>query len=349
MNIEGFDKKCCLHDSSIEFASFNDGKLVLNIQLCNWAQDDYKEGEPEIVLATFVFNNVEKVNNLDKILINNEICVTNVGFNSYEIVLRSVFDSNVFIVKIYTNKNTDISLEKVINIDYNPIDDRHLRSKKYNGILLSSFPELEKDFKEYTNYQDKIYTGSTLVYDDVFCPFIIKKFKMNDKKMIERFSEHFESLAELADYEDYAKNLLLIDVFDNLMDDVPELELHLKDKSLSLYTSYCKYQNDEFIDFHKILKVSRKDESVNAYKLDFWKEELNVFIKDIDRTISFILTECSDIEFAYLGEIFPEIVQKTNSKKFVDAIKYRFSKISNIANINVGMLSDIKDAESWLH
>lgn len=349
MNIEEFDKKYCLHDSSIEFASFNDGKLVLDIQLCNWAQDDYKEGEPEIVLATFVINNVDKVDNLEKVLINNEICVTNVGFNSYEIVLRSVFDSNVFIVKIYTNKNTDISLEKVIDIDYDPIDDGHLRSKKYNGILLSSFPELEKDFKEYTNYQDKIYTGSTLVYDDVFCPFIIKKFKMNDKKMIERFSEHFESLAELADYDDYAKNLLLIDVFDNLMDDVSELELHLKDKSLSLYTSYCKYQNDEFIDFHKILKVSRKDESVNAYKLDFWKEELNVFTKDIDRTISFILIECSDIEFAYLGEIFPEIVQKTNRKKFVDAIKYRFSKISNIANINVGMLSDIKDAESWLH
>ena len=100
-------------------------------------------------------------------------------------------------------------------------------------------------------------------------------------------------------------------------------------------------------EFHDILNKSMSDVDINCYKEDFWKEETELFSKDISKTIDFVLNECSDIEFTWLGEIFSDIVEKTNSKEFVDAIKARYAKIKPGVDV-IGTESDIECAESAL-
>ena len=61
MKIIEFFNKHYFHDSLIEkIESDSEGNVVkLSINFCNWMQDDYKADQPQTVVMTVVFHNVQ--------------------------------------------------------------------------------------------------------------------------------------------------------------------------------------------------------------------------------------------------------------------------------------------------
>ena len=107
--------------------------------------------------------------------------------------------------------------------------------KELNENLLEKFPELKENFEEETSWQDGIETGSTVVYEDVFMPFVEEAIERRDEKAISRIFDFIEELAEVDD--DYTKQLLMVCIFDNLMffDDEINYEKWLRPNSLNLF------------------------------------------------------------------------------------------------------------------
>ena len=68
MTISDFIEKYYLHDSGLdEIIVDQENRTVrLLVDLCNWMQDDYVEGEPEIKPIEIVFSGVSKCENLNR-------------------------------------------------------------------------------------------------------------------------------------------------------------------------------------------------------------------------------------------------------------------------------------------
>ena len=105
-------------------------------------------------------------------------------------------------------------------------------SKKYNSLLLNKFPELKEKFDDYTNWQDGIETGSLLVYEDVFVPYILEcLINDNNDKMIE-IANFIEEL--ISSEDEYAFNIAYIAILESLKSNPNGINIqkYLKDKSL---------------------------------------------------------------------------------------------------------------------
>ncbi len=104
--------------------------------------------------------------------------------------------------------------------------------KELNQKLLDRFSELAKSFEEETSWQDGLETGSTVVYEDVFMPYVKESIEKDDSVSISRI---FSFLAQFDD--EYTKQLLMICIFDNLIffDDEINYEKWLGPNSLKLF------------------------------------------------------------------------------------------------------------------
>jgi hypothetical protein len=105
-------------------------------------------------------------------------------------------------------------------------------SKKYNSLLLNKFPELKEKFDEYTEWQEGIETGSLLVYEDVFVPYILECL-INDKKdELIKIADFIENLITMED--EYAFNIAYIAILESLKSNPNGIMIqkYLKDKSL---------------------------------------------------------------------------------------------------------------------
>ncbi len=108
-------------------------------------------------------------------------------------------------------------------------------SKKYNELLLKQFPSLKDEFEQYTSWQDGINTGSTLVYEDIFVPYIIKQLVNNNTSELEKISSFIESLIISSD--EYAVNIAYIAILESLKSNAngQKIESFLKEKSKKEY------------------------------------------------------------------------------------------------------------------
>ena len=61
MTLSELNRKFNFHDSFIDFIHFDkfQHEVTLKIELCNWMQRDYREGEPETSEVQFVFSGVK--------------------------------------------------------------------------------------------------------------------------------------------------------------------------------------------------------------------------------------------------------------------------------------------------
>lgn len=115
-----------------------------------------------------------------------------------------------------------------------------MKAKELNQLLLDAFPELKEKFEEETSWQDGIDTGSFIVFEDVFMPFLEANVEMNNIDMIERIYSFIEKLCEIED--SYVENVLYVAILENISDYVnPEpFEKYLKSKSLKIYMDNYK-------------------------------------------------------------------------------------------------------------
>ena len=58
-----------------------------------------------------------------------------------------------------------------------------------------------------------------------------------------------------------------------------------------------------------------------------WDKETEILSRDIKQTINFIENECDDETFCWIGEVFDDVADITQSKEFITAIKRRAEKI----------------------
>lgn len=58
-----------------------------------------------------------------------------------------------------------------------------------------------------------------------------------------------------------------------------------------------------------------------------WDEEIEILTRDMAATINFIENECDDETFYWMGEVFYEVVARTQNRDFFEAIKRRAAKV----------------------
>ncbi len=75
-----------------------------------------------------------------------------------------------------------------------------------------------------------------------------------------------------------------------------------------------------------------------------WDEETEILSRDLGQTINFIENECDDETFCWIGEVFDDVAEITQSKEFVAAIKRRADKVVD-AEERRSVLVDVRYAE----
>lgn len=83
-----------------------------------------------------------------------------------------------------------------------------------NKELLEKFPEVTESFEKETSWQDGLNTGSTVVFEDVFMPYIIRCVELNLKDEIERIFEYIEECTTSSDK--YKKSVIGVAIIENI-------------------------------------------------------------------------------------------------------------------------------------
>ena len=60
-----------------------------------------------------------------------------------------------------------------------------------------------------------------------------------------------------------------------------------------------------------------------------WKKEIEILSRDMAATINFIENDCDDETFCWLGEVFENVADRTQSKDFIAAIKKRAARVTD--------------------
>lgn len=59
-----------------------------------------------------------------------------------------------------------------------------------------------------------------------------------------------------------------------------------------------------------------------------WNQEISILSKSMQDTIDFFLTDCSIEEFFWFGEVFEDVVKKTQSQAFVECLHKKLATIT---------------------
>ena len=110
-----------------------------------------------------------------------------------------------------------------------------MQAKELNQLLINSFPELEAKFHEEVDWQDGYETGSFVVFEDVFMPFLEANVEMNNEELIERIYSFIEALCDIDD--EYVQNVLYVAILENIADyeNSEPFAKYLKENSKKIY------------------------------------------------------------------------------------------------------------------
>ena len=92
------------------------------------------------------------------------------------------------------------------------------------------------------------------------------------------------------------------------------------------YSTYKKTKKEKMIKSEVSEVLARRlaldtEDYINIQRC--WDEETKILSCDISQTINFIENECDDETFCWIGEVFEDVAEITQSKEFVAAIKRR--------------------------
>lgn len=92
-----------------------------------------------------------------------------------------------------------------------------MTSKELNLKLIESFPEIREAYIEETAWQDGDETGSHIVYEDVFVPFLKEQLIDEKEQTLNDAFTYIEKLIELND--EYANEVVALSVIESLLFD----------------------------------------------------------------------------------------------------------------------------------
>ena len=58
-----------------------------------------------------------------------------------------------------------------------------------------------------------------------------------------------------------------------------------------------------------------------------WDAETEILSRDMAQTVKFIENECDDETFYWIGEVFDDVAERTQSREFLEAIKRRAERV----------------------
>ena len=89
-----------------------------------------------------------------------------------------------------------------------------MKACELNKLLLDNFVELKESFEEETNWQEGLDTGSTVVFEDVFMPYVRKMMEENNIDKINDIFSFIEKIVNLND--DYATMVITVSILENI-------------------------------------------------------------------------------------------------------------------------------------
>ena len=98
-------------------------------------------------------------------------------------------------------------------------------------------------------------------------------------------------------------------------------------------------------DVLKRYKKIHPEDYISTEKI--WDEETEILSRDMAVTIDFIENDCDDETFYWLGEVFEDVAERTQSREFITAIKKRAAKVID-AQKRRSIETDISYAEDRL-
>lgn len=60
-----------------------------------------------------------------------------------------------------------------------------------------------------------------------------------------------------------------------------------------------------------------------------WKEMTAILSEDIIATLQYFETECTDEEFYWLGAVFEDVAEKTQSKELIQVLRNRLERVTS--------------------
>ena len=81
--------------------------------------------------------------------------------------------------------------------------------------------------------------------------------------------------------------------------------------------------------FHKVIWERISNPNAENYPDPWWDAEIRQFTENIQDSMEFIRSECSDEEFLWLSEVFDDIIEQTRSSVFFDCLRERAQQITN--------------------
>ncbi len=110
-----------------------------------------------------------------------------------------------------------------------------MTSKELNESLLNNFPEIQDKFNEEASRQDGIETGSFIIFEDVFMPFVRNSVLNNDKDTIYRIFNYIEYLSHVKD--EYVENIFYVAILENFYSysDINKFVIYFKENTKELF------------------------------------------------------------------------------------------------------------------
>ena len=97
-----------------------------------------------------------------------------------------------------------------------------MEKKQLNTLLISTFPELEKEYYEEVDWQEGDETGSHIVYGDVLAPYIEKNIMQQNDAEIKTVFAFVEKI--LLRNETYSDEVIMFSVLERLLSDKEKFE-----------------------------------------------------------------------------------------------------------------------------
>ena len=88
-----------------------------------------------------------------------------------------------------------------------------MKPKELNNLLLEKIPNIKSIFDEETSWQEGIDTGSFVVFEDIFMPYIIHCVEQGKTEEIEKCFSFIEECVTSNDL--YQKNVIEVSIIEN--------------------------------------------------------------------------------------------------------------------------------------
>ena len=103
----------------------------------------------------------------------------------------------------------------------------------------------------------------------------------------------------------------------------------------------------DFHPFHQVIRERISNPNAKYYADPWWDAEIKQFTINLDESIRFIESECTDEELYWLAEVFDDIMDKTRSIEFLDSIRHMVQSVEN-PEWKESILEDIRTAAEYI-